>query len=169
MKNIALIGFMGTGKSATGRLIAADLKMKFIDMDSTIENREQRRISEIFEKDGEPYFRNLERNLITELSANSGLVISCGGGIVLNPDNISDLEKSGLVACLSATPETILERVKNDTNRPLLAVADKLGKIRELLAKRQHLYDAIPCQVKTDSKTIRQVADEIISAYKKGL
>lgn len=161
-KNLILVGFMGTGKSVTGRALAERLNREFVDMDALIEEREGRPIPRIFADSGEPYFRDLERRLVLELAARQNLVIAPGGGIVLNPDNISAFSATGYVFCLRATPEMILKRVENDTNRPLLQVDDRLGRIRELLAKRQALYDAIPLQIETDHKTAGQVADEIL-------
>ncbi|MCE9616188.1 MAG: AAA family ATPase [Lentisphaerae bacterium] len=163
--NIVLIGFMGTGKSSVGRCLAQRLGLQLVDMDTLIESRQQKPISRIFEEDGEPHFRVLERALAQELAGQSGLVISTGGGIVLNPDNVSDFARSGLVVCLQASPEIILQRVGHETHRPLLATGDKLGRIRELLGKRQALYDAVPHQVDTNALTPDQVADQIVALY----
>ena len=157
--NIILVGFMGTGKSAVGRLLARRLGLDFVDMDAVIEQRQGRRISAIFAGEGEPFFRQLERDLVRELAARSGLVIAPGGGIVLNPDNVADFARTGTVVCLKASPETILERVGGDPNRPLLQGGDKLQKIRDLLARRQALYDAIPHFVETDGLSPERVAD----------
>jgi shikimate kinase len=165
-RNIILVGFMGTGKSATGRLVAQALRREFIDMDSVIEQREQRSIPKIFADSGEPYFRQLERALVQELAARENLVIAPGGGIVLNPENVRDFQRTGLVICLGATPETILARVGHDANRPLLQGGDKLQKIRDLLGKRQALYDAIPLQLATDGQTAAQVADGVLRLFK---
>lgn len=162
--NVILVGFMGTGKTSTGRALAARLGREFIDMDALIEQREGRSIPEIFAASGEPYFRALERALVRELAARRALVIAPGGGIVLNPDNIRDFAVTGRVFCLRASPEMILKRVGSDTSRPLLQTDDKLGRIRDLLAKRQPLYDAIPLQIETDGKTPEAVADEILDA-----
>ncbi len=156
-----LVGFMGTGKSSVGRLLAGRLGMTFTDMDAVIEARQGKPISRIFAEDGEPAFRRLERDLVRELSARAGLVIACGGGIVLNPDNLADYSATGLVVCLSAAPETVLARVAHETHRPLLAEGDKLQKIRDLLARRQPLYDAIPRQVRTDGLSVEAIADRI--------
>ncbi len=165
--NIVLCGFMGTGKSAIGRLIASRLGMRFVDMDDLIVQREHRPISDIFRDSGEPYFRKLERNLVRELAGQSCLVISTGGGVVLNPDNISDFTKTGMVVCLTAEPEAIFERIKNDSTRPLLAVADPLARIRELLAIRKPYYDAIAIRVDTTFQSPQQAAEHIIGLYRR--
>lgn len=161
--NIVLVGFMGTGKTVVGKRIAQRLNMTFLDMDDIIEKRQGKSIPDIFAEDGEPHFRAVERKLVRELSARTGLVIGAGGGIVLDPDNISDYSKTGKVVCLSATPEVILERVAKDTNRPLLASDDKMRKILDLLESRQKFYDAIPCQVDTTKLSIEEVANKILA------
>lgn len=165
-RNIVLVGFMGTGKSVTGRALARRLGRRFLDLDTLIEEREGMSIPRIFAERGEPEFRRLERALVRELAAQGDLVIAPGGGIVLNPDNIRDFAATGLVVCLRASPEMILSRVGHDSNRPLLQTDDKLGRIRELLGKRQALYDAIPHQFETDGKTDEQVAEEILAAFR---
>jgi len=163
--NIVLVGFMGTGKTCVGKAIADRLKMTFVDMDDIIEEREGKPIPRIFAEDGERHFRSLERKLVTELSSETGRVIATGGGIVLNPDNTRDFARTGLVACLSATPEAILDRVAQDTNRPLLAVNDKMKKIVDLLELRRSFYEAIPHQINTTALSIQEVADKIIFLY----
>lgn len=163
-KNIALVGFMGTGKSAVGRILARKLDREFIDMDTLIETRAGKAISAIFADEGEPAFRALERALVQELSAAGDRVIATGGGVVLNPDNLADFDRNSVVVCLLAQPETILERVARDTHRPLLeGDADKAAAIRELLAKRQSLYEAIPLQVVTDHQTAQEVAQKVLA------
>jgi shikimate kinase len=162
-RNIVLVGFMGTGKTSTGRALAARLGREFIDMDQLIEEREGRTIPEIFATHGELHFRALERALVRELAARRNLVIAPGGGIVLNAENIRDFSSTGRIFCLRASPEWILKRVGHDTHRPLLQTNDKLGRIRELLENRRPLYDAIPDQVDTDGKTPEEVADEILA------
>jgi len=157
---------MGTGKTSVGQRLARQLGMTFLDMDDVIEQRENRPISRIFAEDGEPHFRVLERRLVRELAARTDLVIGAGGGIVLNPDNIRDFASTGLVVCLTAEPETILRRVAHETHRPLLAVEDKLERIRALLAKRRPLYDAIPCRIDTNDLTVDQVVDRVRGLYR---
>jgi shikimate kinase len=162
MQNIVLIGFMGTGKSRVGRLLAERLGYAFVDMDAMIEEREGRAISLIFAESGEPFFRALERALVQELAGKGNQVIATGGGIVLNADNIRDFSRTGLVVCLTAAPEVILSRVQHETHRPLLATGDKLSKIKELLVRRQPLYEAIPNRIETGDLTPEAVAARIL-------
>lgn len=157
---------MGTGKSAVGKHLAEALHCRFVDMDELIESRAGKPISRIFAEDGEHRFRAMERDLVFELAQQQNLVIATGGGIVLNPDNMRDFSQSGLVVCLSAEPEEILRRVGNSTHRPLLNQPDPAAAIRNLLAKRQPLYDAIPCQVNTTGLTVEQVAEKILEEVK---
>ena len=163
--NIVLVGFMGSGKTTLGRRIAERRGLIFVDMDDLIVQREGKPIPRIFAEDGEPFFRACERRLVQELAGRKGHVIATGGGIVLNPDNIADFSRTGLVVCLWAEPEDILRRVGNDTNRPLLAVEDKLGRIRELLAKRAPLYRAVPNQVDTTDLDAETVVNRILQLY----
>jgi shikimate kinase len=164
--NIVLVGFMGTGKTAVGRRLAGRLGLKYLDMDETIEERQGRSISAIFAEDGEPRFRELERELARELAVRSGLVIATGGGIVLNPENIADFERTGLVVCLRASPETILRRVGHKTHRPLLQGEDKMKRITDILTRRAALYDAIAHQVDTDGLTVGEVTERIAALYR---
>lgn len=167
--NIVLVGFMGTGKTTVGKILASALDMVFLDMDDIIVEREKRTIPEIFAQSGEHYFRSLERTIAKELSAKQGLVIATGGGIVLDQDNIRDFDRTGLVACLSATPEKILERVEADTNRPLLAGEDKMKKIVGILSARKALYNAIPFQINTTCLSTEEVAAIIIENYRESV
>ena len=161
--NITLIGFMGTGKTTVGKGVAEQLGMTFVDMDDVIEAREGRKISDIFETDGEPYFRQLERHLVLELSGKNNQVIATGGGVVLNPDNIRDYTMSGIVVCLTATPEVILERVAKESHRPLLEGDEKMNKILGILESRKDLYAAIPHQVDTTTLAISDVIDRVVA------
>ncbi len=163
-KNIILVGFMGTGKTVTGRVLAEQTGLELVDMDSIIEERAGRAISDIFATDGEPAFRAMERALVQELSKRDGLIISTGGGIVLNPDNIADFEKTGLVVCLKATPETVFQRLEKDASRPLLA-GDKKAQIASILETRKPLYDAIAHGIDTDGLTAEETAKPILALY----
>lgn len=157
---------MGTGKTSVGKLVASRMKMKFIDMDDVIEQRRCETIPQIFERYGEKFFRELEHELVIELSKTHGLVISTGGGIVLNQANIQIFSQTGVVICLQAEPETVLQRVGNDHHRPLLASPDRLMRIKELLEKRRPYYNAIPYQIDTNHLTVEEVAEKVISIYK---
>ncbi|MBP7274776.1 MAG: shikimate kinase [Kiritimatiellae bacterium] len=161
--HITLVGFMGTGKTATGRVLAERLGRPLLDMDAEIERREGRPIADIFRDSGEPHFRGLERALTRELAARSELIIAAGGGLVLDPDNIRDLEASGLVVCLEASPECILERVRNETHRPLLQAPDRLDRIRALLETRRPMYERVRYRIQTDGQTPERTADLILA------
>jgi shikimate kinase len=163
--NIVLVGFMGTGKTSVGKALAKRLRMVFVDMDNVIEQRVGMTVTQIFEEKGEREFRALERQLVHELSAKSGLVVATGGGIVLNPDNISDFSRNGLVVCLSARPETILARLSADSSRPLLTDCDKKNRIVTLLDSRKKLYNAVPHQVDTTDSTIAEIADKVVALF----
>jgi shikimate kinase len=165
-RNIVLVGFMGSGKSSTGRYLAEKLGRLFLDMDTEIERREGRPIPQIFAQNGEPYFRQLERRLVQELAARTGMVIAPGGGIVLNPDNVRDFAASGLVVNLRVSPEWVLKRVGQDPNRPLLQGGDPLPRIRELMEKRKALYAAVPHQVETDGLTPEAVGDRVLELFR---
>ena len=138
--NIVLIGFMGTGKSATGKIIAAKLNYRFVDTDSYIEMVEHQTINQIFATHGETYFRQLERKVAGEVALMNCTVVATGGGFVVNPENLRVLRPNSVIIGLTAVPEVIYERVKNDRNRPLLAVADPLQKIKQLLDDRLKFY-----------------------------
>lgn len=166
-RNIILVGFMGTGKSVTGQLVAKQLKRTFVDMDAVIEERAGRKISEIFATDGEPHFRAMERELVRELSARENLVVATGGGVVLNPDNIADFSRTGLVICLTAKPDVILKRVSGESHRPLLENEDKSKAIRELLARREALYRAIPECIDTSLHTAEDTAAEVLLRFER--
>ena len=161
--NIVLMGFMGTGKSTVGRQLAGRLKMTFVDMDTIIEERAGKPIPRIFAEDGEAAFRIMESDLARELSQRAGLVIACGGGVVLNPENVSHYRRTGLVVCLTATPEVIFERTSRARNRPLLEEQDRMKRIRDLLAARRSLYAALPRQVDTSSRSAGEVVETILA------
>lgn len=166
-KNIVLTGFMGTGKTYTGRALAKSLGTKFIDTDVLIESEAGITIPDIFEKFGEPHFRGLEREIVKRVSQENGAVIAVGGGAIVNPDNLADLKKKGVIICLKASPEVILSRVERNSDRPLLQVEDRIGKITELLEKRAPYYEKADFTVDTDGKTPEQVAEEILEIVRR--
>ncbi len=162
MKNIVLTGFMGTGKSTVGKELARRLGMTLIELDSEIEKAEGMTIREIFSQYGEEYFRQKETEAIKRLSGERGLVISTGGGVVLREENMDILRRDGVVICLWAEPETVLERTSDTRERPLLDVEDPLERIRKLLEYRRPFYEQADHFIKTDGKTPVQIAEEII-------
>jgi shikimate kinase len=164
--NIVLVGFMGAGKSAAGRRVAERLGYRYVDMDAAIEERTGLTIPQLFEREGEPRFRERERDLVGELAGRSRLVVSTGGGVVLNPLNIAAFERQGVVICLTADLDTILARIGSETHRPLLAGGDRREKARALLEKRKPFYDAIRHQIDTSNLTPDEVADRILELYR---
>ena len=167
MKNIVLTGFMGTGKTSAGRVLARKLGTRFIDTDTLIEKEAGIQIWEIFEKFGEAHFRGLERQIVKKVTEEEGIVIAVGGGAIVNPANLADLKRHGIVVSLTASPEVILSRVEKNLDRPLLKVEDKLGKIKELIAVRAPFYEKADITVDTDCKNPEQVADEILEAVRR--
>ena len=164
--NLALIGFMGTGKTTVGRLVAEQLGFEFLDTDELIQARTGRTIADIFAKEGEPAFRALEKQIVQELSAREKTVISTGGGLPTNPENLAALKSFALVVCLWASPEKIWERVRNQSHRPLLHDADPQKKIRELLAVREPFYKQADVLINTDLRSVREATQQIVLQYK---
>jgi len=160
--NIILVGFMGTGKTTVGKLLAQKLNKRLVDMDSVIEQRAGKAISQIFTEEGEPHFRGLERALVQELAAQTGLVIAAGGGVVLNPENVSDFSRSGRVICLLASENEIMRRVSSSNSRPLLEKEDKFQRIKSLLEQRRPLYEKIPDRVDTTRLAPSEVVEVIL-------
>ena len=166
IQNLALTGFMGVGKSTMGRHLAASLKLKFVDTDELIEEREQKSIPEIFSLQGEDYFRNVERKLVLEMLDWDGRVISTGGGLVSFGDNMEQLKQSAFVVSLWASAETIYSRVKRQSHRPLLQGEDPLETIRSLLASRKSAYQLADLMINTDTRPMRQVSQIIVRAFR---
>jgi len=160
--NIVLTGFMGTGKSEVGKRLAKALGYKFIDTDELIEKEAKLRITEIFERKGEPFFRDLETITIKRVASMDKAVIAAGGGAVLRKENMDVLEKTGVVVCLRAAPEKIIERLKGDETRPLLKVKDPLAKIKEILDSRQKYYERCSISVDTSVLSPEEIVREIL-------
>ncbi len=162
MSNIFLIGFMGTGKSTIAETLKRKYDMQIVDMDAEIEKEQKMVISDIFATKGEEYFRDLETQLIKDLQKKDNVVVSCGGGAVLKDENVTEMRKSGKVVLLNATPETILQRVKNSHNRPLLEGNKNVDFIRELMSKREDKYNAAAeITVSVDNRDVDEIADEV--------
>jgi 3-dehydroquinate synthase len=160
--NIILAGFMGTGKTAVGREIAARTGRTFVDLDDLIVARAGKSIPEIFAQDGESAFRALEAALCGEMARPAGLALAVGGGAVVSAANRAALAAGGALICLDATPETILRRIGDDANRPMLAGGDRLARIGELLAARAPAYAAIPDHLDTTALSIAAAAERAL-------
>ncbi len=157
---------MGTGKTEVARLLAKRLNRAFVDMDEAIVKQEKMPISDIFQKKGEPYFRKVEKDLVLELSRQDNLVVACGGGAFVDPENIENLKKSGLVICLTSKAETILKRTSRFTHRPLLKVDNPKARIEELLEKRAPFYAQAHETIDGDKITVEETVEEILKLLK---
>ena len=161
--NIVLTGFMGTGKTSVGRLVAERLGWPFVDLDERIAARAGKPIPQIFAEDGELAFRDMEAEACRELSEGAGLVVATGGGAVLRPENRTALVSGGTVICLEAAPEILGMRLKHAADRPMLAGADRTERIAELLAQREAAYSSLPHHIDTTDLSIGQVADRVLA------
>ena len=161
--NIFLIGFMGAGKSTISDYLKNALAMDVVEMDQCIVERQGMSISDIFETYGEEYFRELETNLLIEMQSRSNVVVSCGGGVPMRERNVAEMKKNGRVVLLTAKPETILERVKDNHDRPLLENNKNVSFIADLLEKRRAKYEAAAdIVIQTDGKSELEICEELI-------
>lgn len=166
--NLALIGFMGTGKTTVGRLLARYIDYEHLDTDTWIEEKAATRISNLFATEGEAAFREREHALTVSLEHRKKLLISTGGGLFVDPRNRQSLRKHARIVCLHATPATILKRVSAQGPRPLLQVPDPLARIRELLAQRAEAYREADLYVDTETRTSEEVVQEILRLLSPG-
>lgn len=167
--NIILIGFMGTGKSTIAKKLSYMHQLEVVEMDEEIVRRQGMSIPDIFAEHGEEYFRNLETELLRDLQSRGGKVISCGGGAPLRAENVLLMKQNGRVVLLTATPESVYERVKNGKNRPILNGNMNVEYIASLMEKRREKYEAAAdVVVATDGKVIWQICEELTQALKKG-
>ncbi len=172
MKNIVLIGYRCTGKSEIGRQVARALSFQFIDTDEWIEKDMDMSISQIVSKYGWNKFRDIEKKIIARVSKQSNAIISCGGGSVMDDVNVENLKRNGAIIWLGARPETIFERMKNDSKtdsqRPALTEKDRLSEIKDTLSKRICKYEAAS-DYKIDTSDIDQdgVTSEVLRIIKR--
>ena len=159
--NLALVGFMGTGKSTIGRLVADHIQFGFVDTDALIETRIGRSVSDIFAGEGEAAFRQYEKQALEELGRQRDMVIAAGGGLVVDPANMASLKAHALVFWLVASPETIWQRVQTQGNRPLLQGADPLATIRALLAAREPSYRQSDVFIHSGLRAPKEIARQI--------
>ena len=161
--NIVLIGFMGAGKTTISDYLSTMFDMDIVEMDQVIAEREEMSISDIFATYGEEYFRDLETNLLIEMQSHKNAVISCGGGAALRERNVAEMKKNGRVVLLTATPETIYERVKDSNDRPVLNGRKNVKGISELMEQRREKYEAAAdIVINTDDKTVLQICEELV-------
>lgn len=170
MRNVALIGFMGTGKTSTGKLLATKLGYRLVDTDQLIEEKYKMTISNMFADKGEEYFRNCETETVRDISKKKNLVIATGGGIVKRRENIDILRAAGKIVCLTASVDEILKRTQRRGDRPVLDKADcgdRRKAIENLLNERQALYDEADIFIDTTNRSPLEVADEIVCILKR--
>ncbi|MBC8571649.1 shikimate kinase [Jingyaoa shaoxingensis] len=161
--NIVLIGFMGAGKSTISEFLKTVFAMEVIEMDQIIAERQSMSISDIFETYGEEYFRDLETNLLIEMQSKKNMVISCGGGVPMRERNVVEMKKNGRVVLLTAKPETILNRVKDNHDRPLLEGNKTVPFIADLMEKRREKYQAAAdIVIETDDKSELEICEELV-------
>lgn len=167
--NIILIGFMGSGKTSVGKLLAERMGYYFQDTDSLIEQQEKETIGHIFETKGEEYFRNLETSLLRQLQpVLAHTILSTGGGLILREQNQKLLRELGYVFYLKASDETTVDRLKGDMTRPLLQGEDLRAKVERLQKERMPIYRSTAhCTITTDHKTQVEIAEEILSEFRK--
>lgn len=162
--NIVLIGFMGAGKSTVSDYLSTMFAMNIVEMDQVISEREEMSIPDIFATYGEEYFRGLETKLLIEMQSKKNTIISCGGGAALREVNVSEMKKNGRVVLLTASPQTVYERVKDSDERPVLNGNKNVEYIAELMEKRREKYEAAAdIVIQTDNKSVLQICEELIS------
>ena len=163
--NLYLIGFMGVGKSAVGRGVAKVLRHRFIDSDAAIERRAGVPISRLFAEKGEAAFRELEREFMLEGHPPQGCVVACGGGLPIPPGMRELLLDCGVVVCLFASEETILERTSRNNKRPILNVEDPAARVRQLLHARMPIYSSTGTGISTENRKIGDIVDHVVRVY----
>lgn len=161
--NVILIGFMGAGKTTVGSKLSDMLKKPFLDLDRYIEEEDGRKIDIIFEEDGEPYFRNLETKCLKKIiKESSNLIISVGGGLPLREENQKILKDMGIIIFLKVKPDTVLERIKNNKERPLLQGENVEEKVNFMLLERNPIYTKIAdVIIDVDNKTFQKILEEL--------
>ena len=165
--NLYLVGFMGTGKTTVGRLLAQKIGFDILDSDKEIEKKEGSTISDIFSKQGEAAFRGMEKEFILNGHPITNAVISCGGGLVVQPGMKEELQSRGVVVCLHASIETILERTKRQNTRPLLAVDDPDKQVRMLYSQREPIYKSSGTVVLTDQRPIKDIVAHVYRIWER--
>ncbi len=162
VRNIALTGFMAVGKSVVGRKLARRLGWRLVDVDRAIEEEQVLKVQQIFEREGEAYFRKLEKRKLGEILSEENQVIATGGGAVVDEENLRLLKQKSFLVCLMASPETLLRRSGSGQDRPLLEGGDRRERIEELLSRRTDRYAQAHLCIDTEARTVDQVVEEIL-------
>ena len=165
--NLYLVGFMGTGKSTVGRLVAHRLGFRLLDSDQEIEQQQGRTIAEIFAQEGEPAFRALERTFVETGHPAERAVVACGGGLVVQPGLAAELRRRGVVVCLHASLATVLDRTSRHRHRPLLNVEDPAERIRTLYAAREPVYRNAGTVILTDGRPLGEVVAHVLRVWRR--
>ena len=165
--NLYLVGFMGTGTSTVGRAVAHKLGFHMVDSDHEIERQQKKTIPEIFAQEGEAAFRAMERAFIESGHTGERTVVSCGGGLVVQPGMLGMLQSRGVVVCLHASVETILARTSRQQNRPLLVAENPEERIRTLFAQREPIYRQSGTVILTDSRPLLDIAGHVMRAWRR--
>lgn len=165
--NVVLTGFMCTGKTSVGKRLSERLNFEYIDTDELIETKTGLKITEIFSRYGEDYFRDIESEVVKEVSMLDNKVISTGGGVVLRKENMQNLRRNGIIVNLTAKPEIIYERLKQQPGiRPLLNKPQPLQEIKRLLNYREEFYKDCDLKIETDTLSVDEVVVEILKYLK---
>jgi shikimate kinase len=159
---IILTGFMGTGKTAVGQLLAKELKLRFVDTDHLVEQECNQSIVEIFEQKGEEGFRDCEKKVVQKALSEKGIVMATGGGAVLDADNLKLMKEKGTLIALSASAEVIFQRISKLGDRPLLRTRDQLETIKNLISHRSPYYRQADFIVDTSGKSVEQTVQELL-------
>ncbi len=165
--NLYIVGFMGTGKSTVGRAVAHKLGFHMVDSDHEIERQQKKTIPQIFAQEGEAAFRAMERAFIEGGHEGERTVVSCGGGLVVQPGMLAVLNRKGVVVCLHASVETILARTSRQQNRPLLVAENPEERIRTLFAQREPIYKQCGTVILTDSRPLMDIAGHVMRAWRR--
>lgn len=165
--NLYLVGFMGTGKSTVGRGAAQRLGFRLLDSDHEIERQQGRAIAEIFTQQGEPAFREMERQFVESGHPAERTVVACGGGLVVQPGMLEMLRGKGVIICLHASLATVLERTQRNRNRPLLDVADPQERIKALYAAREAIYKQAGTVILTDSRPLNDIVAHVVRTWRR--
>lgn len=165
--NLYLVGFMGTGKTTIGRAVAQRLRFELVDSDQEIERITGKPIADFFAQEGEPAFRVLERRFVEDGHPALRTIVSCGGGLVVQPGMLEALQARGVVICLHASIETILARTARHRHRPLLNVEDPDERVRTLYAQREPIYKRCGTVILTDGRSLNDIVAHVVRAWRR--